>query len=201
MRAVMLAALIAFAGFAARADAPAACDKAALLYRSGEFSESVDGYSVCLEAIDGDTAAIADAYHRRGRAHMKLGELDAAMTDYDLAIAVQPEHAGAWNSRAWVLFLQGSHEAALDTVDRALALDNARALDTRAHILAALQRDEDAMAAFDRAMALQTPEGVAKTQDHLRAAGYDPGPIDGIYGPLTRQALVACVADACNLWN
>ena len=203
MRTCLLAVLFAMAGFQAQADTAAACGEAAELHRSGQFSEAVDRYGDCLKAIDDDPAAVADAYHRRGRAQMKLGDLNAAMTDYDLAIAVAPGHAGAWNSRAWVLYLEGDHETALLAVDQALAFEpeSVRSLDTRGHILAALGRDADAMAAFDQAMTLQTPAGVVKTQDHLRAAGYDPGPSDGVYGPLTREALTACVADACNIWN
>ena len=128
MRTCLPAVLFVIAGFRAQADPPAACGEAAELHRSGQFLEAVDRYGDGLQALDGDPAAMADAYHRRGRAHMKLGDLDAAMT-------------------------------------------------------------------------LQTPAGVAKTRDHLRAAGYDPGPSDGVYGPLTREALTACVADACNTWN
>jgi tetratricopeptide (TPR) repeat protein len=203
MRAPLIAALLAAVPLAAQAETPPACAEAAAQHEAGRYEAALAGYDACLRVIEGDADAMADAYHRRGRAHMKLGDLDAAMVDYDLAIAVAPGHAGAWNSRAWVRYLQGEHEAALADVEQALVLEpqSVRALDTRAHILAALQRTGEAMAAFEQAMALHGDRGIAKTQEHLRAAGYDPGPIDGIYEPRTRQALAACVADACNLWN
>ena len=203
MRATMIAALLAVTAFQAQAEMPPSCADAGLQHEARRYEAAVAGYDACLRDIDGDAAAMADAYHRRGRAHMKLGDLDAAMVDYGLAIAVAPDHAGAWNSKAWVLYLQGDQEAALADVEQALLLDprSARAFDTRAHILAAMGRTEGAMASFEQDMALQSAKGIAKTQEHLRVAGYDPGPIDGIYGPRTRQALAACVADACNLWN
>lgn len=203
MRQSVLAAVLILAAIEARAGMPVACDEAAALHTSGQYEAAVARYTDCLLEIDGDAAAMADAYHRRGRAYMKSGDLDAAITDYTLAIAVVPDHAGAFNSRAWAHYLAGRHDMALADVEQSLALDpsSVRAVDTRAHILAALGRKEEAMAAFDQAMAMHGTTGIAKTQDHLRAAGYDPGPSDGIYGPLTRAALAACVADACNIWK
>lgn len=203
MRGTWIVALLAAVALPARAELPESCAQAASSHEAGRYEDAVTGYSACLNEIDGDVPAMADAYHRRGRAHMKRGDLQAAMVDHGLAIAVQPDHTGAWNSRAWVGYLAGDHEAALADVEQALILDprSVRALDTRAHILAALHRTEDAMASFDQAMTLHSAEGIAKTQEHLRAAGYDPGPIDGLYGPQTRRALAACVAAACNLWN
>lgn len=203
MRFLVIAVLAGVALGQAHAEAPPACAEAAALHEGHDYEGAVAAYTTCLRDIEDDAAAMADAYHRRGRAHMKLGDLEAAMTDYDLAIAVLPAHGGAWNSRAWVRYLDGDHETALADVTRALDLDpdSVRALDTRAHILAALGRQEEAMASFEAAMARHSTAGIAKTQEHLLAAGYDPGPADGIYGPLTRGALAACVADACNIWN
>jgi uncharacterized protein (TIGR02594 family) len=39
-------------------------------------------------------------------------------------------------------------------------------------------------------------QGVYKVQDGLRDLGYDPGPIDGLYGPKTAAALMAAGANA-----
>ena len=35
-----------------------------------------------------------------------------------------------------------------------------------------------------------TPDVIAKIQKALDAKGYDPGPLDGIYGPLTKKSMV-----------
>lgn len=203
MRHLVLAAVLVLAALGAQAATPSSCDEAAALHAAGQYGEAVTRYTDCLLEIENDPAAMADAYHRRGRASMKAGDLDAAITDYTLTIFVKPDHAAAWNSRAWAHYLAGRHEMALADVEQALVFDpdSVRTVDTRAHILAALGREEEAMVAFEQAMALHDAAGIAKTQDHLRLAGYDPGPSDGIYGPRTRAALAACVADACNIWN
>jgi peptidoglycan hydrolase-like protein with peptidoglycan-binding domain len=60
---------------------------------------------------------------------------------------------------------------------------------------------EQAGTMFDKGMQQQTPQGVEKIQRKLKEAGYDPGPVDGVYGPRTRSALEACARDACNIWE
>jgi peptidoglycan hydrolase-like protein with peptidoglycan-binding domain len=49
-------------------------------------------------------------------------------------------------------------------------------------------------AASKAAASKQTPEHVRELQQALAKAGYDPGPIDGIFGPQTKAALRKYVA-------
>jgi peptidoglycan hydrolase-like protein with peptidoglycan-binding domain len=48
--------------------------------------------------------------------------------------------------------------------------------------------------AASKAASKQTPERVRELQQALTKAGYDPGPIDGIFGPQTKAALRKYVA-------
>ena len=73
------------------------------------------------------------------------------------------------------------------------------ALATRAQILAVLGRADEALAGFEGAIALGGVPLVQAYQRRLAARGYEPGPADGAYGGRTKDALIACVADACNL--
>ena len=41
-----------------------------------------------------------------------------------------------------------------------------------------------------------TPDQVKRAQESLKAEGWDPGPVDGVVGPRTRQALRAYQARA-----
>ena len=56
------------------------------------------------------------------------------------------------------------------------------------------------MAAFERALALSDDSNIRLYQTALAANGFDPGPIDGLYGMRTRAALEACVRQSCNIW-
>ena len=48
--------------------------------------------------------------------------------------------------------------------------------------------------ATSKAASKQTPEHVRELQQALIKAGYDPGPVDGIFGPQTKAALGKYVA-------
>jgi peptidoglycan hydrolase-like protein with peptidoglycan-binding domain len=86
-------------------------------------------------------------------------------------------------------------------VDRALSLDpdDALTIDTRAHVLTALGRQSEARAEFERAMRVGGSDRVRKYQEALAKHGYYRGAIDGLYGPVMRAALAACLADGCRL--
>src|SRR5262249_12223327 len=73
----------------------------------------------------------------------ETGRLQAALADYDKAIAAAPDHARAWNGRGSVLHaLKRDHEA-LAHFDKALELDPAlaEARTNRAHLRWSVQGD------------------------------------------------------------
>lgn len=195
------AALLAFATPAAAQQDWCVSGHAA--YEARDFAESREAFTACIEGGDVPETVMADALHRRGRSAMKLGEHDAALADFDRALAIDEAHAQALNSRGWTLLLKGLPEEALPDLEaaKALAPSDPRIADSYAHVLAALGRDQDALEAFQAAVELQTPQQIAKLQDRLREAGYDAGPSDGVSGPKTRDALAACVRDRCIIWD
>lgn len=187
----------------AQAASADACPGADTAYDLRDYDTARQGYSLCIERGRLPEEELPDLHHRRGRSQMKLGDYDAALADFDRALAIEENHAQALNSRAWVLLLKGLPEGALPDIEAAQALqpDDARIADSYAHVLAALGRRDEAIAAFDRALELQNGNQIAKLQDNLRAAGYDAGPSDGQPGPKTREALAACVRDRCIIWR
>ena len=178
------------------------CNRGDAKADEGSWRQAEKLYGLCITNGELEGAELASAHHRHGRALMKLKRFDQALGAMDAALAADDAHAPAWNTRAWLGLLTDSLEQALSDAERALNLapDNVRAIDTQAHILAALGRGDEALAAFNRAVSLYDSEGVAKYQNALAAAGYDPGSADGVAGARTHEALAACVADACNLW-
>ncbi len=178
------------------------CDRGHAKMEESAWRQAEKLYDLCIENGGLEAGELAMAHHRLGRALMKQRRLDEATRAMDAALAADADFHPAWNTRAWIALLNGDPQHALEDVREALRLapDEVRAVDTLAHIQAALGRREEASAEFRRALSLHGMEGVAKYQQALIDAGYDPGPPDGIAGPQTNSALDACAADACILW-
>jgi len=64
----------------------------------------------------------ANTYHNRGTAKHNLGEYAAAITDYDEAIRLQPDHASAYHNRGTAKHALGENEAAIADDDEAIRL-------------------------------------------------------------------------------
>lgn len=191
------------AGPVALAGSLHACPGADTAYDKLDYDTARQGYTLCIERGQLPEEELPDLFHRRGRSEMKMGDHDAALADFDRALAIDEIHAEALNSRAWVLLLKGLPEGALPDIEAARVLQpaDARIADSYAHVLAALGRSDEALKAFELALSLQSRQEIAKLQENLRAAGYDAGPSDGEPGQKTREALAACVRDRCIIWR
>ena len=64
----------------------------------------------------------AQSYVARGAAWFEKGEVERAISDYNLAIAFDPHSATAWLNRAIARSYKGDHEGALEDYTRTLAL-------------------------------------------------------------------------------
>jgi lipoprotein NlpI len=64
----------------------------------------------------------AKAAFQSGYAHQVKGEYDAALRDYDRALAVKPDYASALNSRGFTYQMKGDYVRAVADYDRALAI-------------------------------------------------------------------------------
>lgn len=63
------------------------------------------------------------AYLNRGLAKEGMGDLDAAMRDYNRALAIDPKDTGAYNNRANIKLHKGDIDGATADYNRALQLD------------------------------------------------------------------------------
>ncbi|MGF1550252.1 MAG: tetratricopeptide repeat protein [Sphingomonadaceae bacterium] len=95
-----------------------------------------------------------DAARLRGRAHVALGELDAATRAYDEALAILGGSAALWTEIARLRLASGARAGAIEAADHALALAPSH-LDALL-LRAAITRDQYGLAAslpwFDRAL-------------------------------------------------
>lgn len=85
----------------------------------GQFKEAVTAFD---EAVT-QAPDYGNALFERGRAYAELGDYQAALTNYEAARAVGRDDASvAWNS-AWLYYLQGRFDEAIQTNRRTVALD------------------------------------------------------------------------------
>lgn len=110
----------------------------------------------------------------RARAHVQLGDGDAAQADLLAAQAIVPDEPMVWLFSATLARLQGDLDAADEFIDRALELDqqDAAIMLEAGNIALTLNAPEIAREAWTRAMALDPggPAGEAATQS---VAGLD----------------------------
>jgi predicted O-linked N-acetylglucosamine transferase (SPINDLY family) len=102
-------------------------------------------------------AADAKVHYQRGNAENGLGRWQSALTEYDRAIALDPQFAYAYCNRGAVLERLGRWDDALANYDRALELDPDDVLTyyNRGSVLKQLRRFDEALTSYDRAIALQ----------------------------------------------
>jgi Tfp pilus assembly protein PilF len=97
------------------------------------------------------------ALFQRGNFLATRGRFDAALDEYDKALAINPDYLDALINRGNVLVEFKRFDEALASFDRALAIkpDSVDLLKNRAIVLIKLKRLDEALASFDKALAIQ----------------------------------------------
>jgi tetratricopeptide (TPR) repeat protein len=67
---------------------------------------------------------LVDAYFRRGNIVAELGDLDLALVDYELIIAIEPSYIAAYIQRSWIYFRQGLYRQAIEDCESILILSS-----------------------------------------------------------------------------
>ncbi len=129
-----------------------ALDRAIQACNAGDLA---GGEAICRQILLGNPRDFG-ALHLIADIQGALGQAEAALANYDRAIAIQPGYAQAYNNRGAVLGRMGQHEAALASYEQALALQPhyPEAAYNRGNVLAEMGRHEEALASFDRALAI-----------------------------------------------
>ncbi len=136
----------------------------------------------------------AQAYSMRALALSLKRQYEAAIGDYDAAIAINPGFAVALNNRAWAYFKWGRAAQGLPDVERSLQLSpgSEHTWDTRAHIRQVLGDHDGAFSDYEQAVVLGGPRMIKLYQCGLSATGRYRGRLDGIYSDELRDALKTC---------
>lgn len=121
-------------------------------YNSGR---AADAAQVCREILAVEANSF-DALHILAAAQSKLGEYEAALPNYDRAVALQPKHLDALSGRGFVQLQLKKYEDAVASYDRAIALKPTVAtwFFNRGNALRELKRFDDALESFARAVTL-----------------------------------------------
>jgi tetratricopeptide (TPR) repeat protein len=133
------------------------------------------GEEACTRMITGSTFkgnGLASIYRARGSWRQKQSQLDASLSDYDIAIKMQPKNVEGFDYRADVYQQKGDLDRALADYDRASKLDPAY---TAAHYSRGLifekKKDLDkARSEYKITIGLPTRDRIAEwAQDNARA--------------------------------
>lgn len=131
-------------------------DRGTTLMLFGRDAEAADSFGRALAA--GAPPALAAMVHlQRGTLLHLWRRLQAALEDYDRALALAPDDLEARLRRALVLNDLGRGRDALEEYDQVLRRqpDHAGALHAQAAILRSQTRFDEALAAYDRALAIE----------------------------------------------
>jgi tetratricopeptide (TPR) repeat protein len=128
-------------------------NKAIASFQAGQFGEAE---KICQKIV-ATKSNFFDAQYVLAVVLASQGKHDLALTSYNRALTVQPNHPDALSNRGNTYKELGRFDEALASYDRAIALkpDHAGALNNRAVVLQVLQRHDEALASLDRALALQ----------------------------------------------
>ncbi len=133
-------------------------------YQAGD--SPAGGIVLCSEAIDTpglDQANLAITYSNRGNSFFDLGQFDRAVTDYDVALELQPDDSVTLSNRGAALIELELYERALMDLNQAIILrgDNAVALTNRCWVYAIQEHFELARLDCDDAIDIEPLDPIA----------------------------------------
>ena len=109
----------------------------------------------------GNRSVSAETYFARGNTKADLGQHFAAISDYDKAIQLEPDHSDSYNNRGAAKVALGQHFAAIKDFDKVIQLkpDDARAYYNRGVTKASLNRTWEAKQDFRTALRIAEKTG------------------------------------------
>ncbi len=132
--AVLSAGALLFALVGQRARLPDDCQKADSALNASDYELAIEHYFLCIDTGELSPRRLADAFYNLGNAYSAKENYYQAVRDYTEAIALDPNHAWAYNNRCWAYGLLRRPDEALRDCDEALRLlpEQPEILDSRA---------------------------------------------------------------------
>ena len=132
--ALLSAGVLVFALVSRRAELPEDCQIANGALEAKDYDRAINHYFLCIDSEDLSPGSLADVFYNLGNAYSAKDNHYQAIEDYTEAVALNPDHAWAYNNRCWALGLLRRGDEALRDCDEALRLlpDQPEILDSRA---------------------------------------------------------------------
>ncbi len=186
------------------ADVSGWCPDGQKAFSAGKFEEANVALNSCLYSPPENPAEASQGYYLRGETYMDAMDYQAAISDFDKAVELDPDNANAWRSKAWAHYKRDELHPAVTAITMSIEIDaqNTESHHVHAQILTAMGRTGQAMDAYDLAYSFEDRRKVQALQSALADQGFGVGSSDGVYGARTRDALKACIAAGCIIeWN
>jgi tetratricopeptide (TPR) repeat protein/S1-C subfamily serine protease len=133
-------------------------EKAETLSKLKKYPEAIAIYTNIIQ-----TKPEAYSYNNRGVAKSALGNNQGAISDFDRAIAINPQRLMAYYNRGIAKYILGNKQGAISDFDKAIALDPkmAKAYLNRGIAKYVLGNDQGAIGDFDKAIAIDPQYALA----------------------------------------
>lgn len=130
-----------------------------LFYLTEDYEKALSDFNQAIEL--GRPEYLASYHLARGNTYLELGNLEATIEDFSIAIELSPETDIYYYNRAVALEKQGQYQLALADYSAAIRLDEdgkANFYFTRARLHGRLGNCEEATSDFNRAVQMSEPE-------------------------------------------
>lgn len=88
-----------------------------------DYKSAAQLYTSAIVSGELSDKPLIDAYYSRGLAWFELGDLNKALSDFNMTIQLNPRHSDAYYSRAFVWDYKGQRDKAIEDFTKALEIN------------------------------------------------------------------------------
>ncbi len=168
---------------------------------SGEHEQALQDFDQAITYLPNEPLL----YVLRGAERVDLGDVDGGLAEFETAFAMEGSFLW-WHLYPINLYFHAANALYRNNTHLDLAFAYAEDAEwmgdeVRVRIHMDQGRNEEAIAVYEQAMSDGGYSKVNRYKRALRELGYDPGELDGDYGPKMQVVLRECVENGCILYD